>query len=191
MKIASLLVSLSMFAMAPIALAGEHPSEHPKEHPKAAPKSEAKAEEKSSEKAKDKTKGKKEKGTKESDAAKDKGASLWNREKVEQDLVSFINGQSSKSGGKYTVSDELAKTTRAMSLAKIHSDKIMQMEDGTSFVCADFKDANGETVDLDFFMKPTEGGAVDEVTRVQIHKVNGKERYTYFLQNGQWLQKTL
>lgn len=112
----------------------------------------------------------------------------WNKNSVEKDLLSFVDKERSKDGGVFSVQDEIQSTVRQLVLEKIHTDKIVQLSDGTSFVCADFKDANGDRVDVDFFMSPTAQGNVEQVRKIQIHKVNGSPRYTYVQKNGQWTQ---
>lgn len=112
----------------------------------------------------------------------------WNKSEVEKNLTSFIDTRSTKAEGMFVVQDNLLKTSRKLTLDKIHSDKIVLLEDGTSFVCADFKDANGDRVDVDFFMTPNAQGAVKNVSKVQIHKINGAPRYTYVEKNGKWTQ---
>lgn len=175
----------------PMALAGEHPhpskkaEEAAKKSPEATKASDA-APGESAKPAKGEKPAKPLKDEK-TDGKKDKTS--WNPNQVEKELIAFVNRESAESDGRFKVRDDLLDQTREMKLKKIHKEKIMQMEDGTSFVCADFTDANGEKVDVDFFMQPTAQGTVDEVTKVQIHKVNGKQRFTYVLQDGKWLQK--
>lgn len=113
----------------------------------------------------------------------------WNKDAVEKDLRAYIDTESNRNEGKFAVKDDEANKTRELSLDKIHTDKIVQLDDGTSFVCADFKDASGEKVDLDFFLKPDASGGVQKVDRIQVHKVNGKPRYTYVKRDGKWVQE--
>jgi hypothetical protein len=199
MKLLSIFAISVAFIGAPAAFAGEHP--HPTKKAEEQADKEKKHEEAAAETSVGDTKHKGEKHVcKEGDKhkcdqkhkeekAKDKTG--WNAKQVEQDLVSFINGKATQSGGRFAVNDELSEQTRQLKLKKIHTEKIMEMRDGTSFVCADFTDATGELVDVDFFMQPSSTGTVDQVTQVQIHKVNGKQRFTYVLDEGKWLQKAV
>lgn len=171
--------------------AGEHPTEHPKgteaqdskknpadetmkggNHPhKHSPKENKAPENKTNKKE------------------KEAGApTSWNKKNVEKELKTFIDREKEKQNGVFVVKDEVTHRDRALTLEKIHSDKIVKLNDGTSFVCADFKDTSGEKVDVDFFMIPTHSGSLDTIKRIQVHKIDGVARYTYLERNGEWIQ---
>ncbi len=192
------------YSMSHFGLTDEHPTEHPKEHPpenlQDANSTQHKDEGDKSEGSKadeSKADSKKEMPTKKHKRKNKtkKQDTSWNKQKVENDLLSFVEKGKAQEGkvqeGTFLVKDEVLKTTRNLTLDKIHSDKIVQLSDGTSFVCADFKDSNGEKVDVDFFMTPTQDGSVQSVSRVQVHKVNGKARYNYVKKQGQWVQVSM
>ncbi|MBT3586821.1 MAG: hypothetical protein HN509_18055 [Halobacteriovoraceae bacterium] len=114
----------------------------------------------------------------------------WNQQSVERDLKKFVNREI-KTRGRFEVQDKIQNVLRNLELEKIHTQKILRTPDGTSFICADFKDKNGDKVDVDFFVTPGSDGAVADVKRVKVHKVNGKVRYSYLLEKGVWVEKTL
>ncbi len=169
--------------------AAEHPQGDPKiqghEHPKGEPKKHEQpgGDVKHPMKPGDKSGHKKDK--------KPGGHSSWNPKNVEQDLKAFIQNEQTKSNGLFVMKDEISQMDRQLTLDKIHTQKIVKLNNGTSFVCADFKDKGGDKVDVDFFMTPSTNGAVEKVDKVQIHKINGKERYTYVQKNGSWVQQTV
>lgn len=107
----------------------------------------------------------------------------FNKSAVEATVTTYVNSQNGKT---VTLQDNQTHTTRTLTLTRIHSGKIARLGSKTAFVCADFKDTNGETVDLDFFL--TNNGGTYEVNKIDIHKVQGKERYTYVEQKGMWRQ---
>ena len=114
----------------------------------------------------------------------------WNQKKVQKDLKLFVNREI-KRKGKFVVKDNIQNMLRTLKLEKIHTGKILRTPDGTSFICADFKDKNGDKVDVDFFVTPGKNGTVGAVKRVKVHKVNGRVRYKYLLENNVWVEKTL
>jgi hypothetical protein len=82
----------------------------------------------------------------------------------------------SKAAGTFDVLDPETGKTRKLELARIH-DRVGKTGD-YYYSCADFKDTEtGETLDLDLDVQD-KGGALS-VVDVRIHKVGGKERYTY------------
>jgi len=191
-----LVIALSSYAFTHVVVADEHPgAEHPgQEHPKesagtkeqAAPQTKAAVPSDDGQKAGEETttkgKPKKKKGK-----TSDKPTS-WNRGQVEKELVAFIDSEKGKTDGVFVVKDERMSLDRKLTLEKIHTDKIVRLSDGTSFVCADFKDASGDKVDVDFFMTSTGTGGIQTVNKVQVHKINGQPRYTYVKKSGVWVQ---
>lgn len=67
-----------------------------------------------------------------------------------------------------------------LTLDKVHRERLSQIKKDEYFVCADFKGKDGNRYDLDFFVQGTDKGnlRVDK-TSIAIHKVNGKENYTW------------
>ncbi|MEP9409910.1 MAG: hypothetical protein HRF42_00630 [Candidatus Brocadia sp.] len=67
-----------------------------------------------------------------------------------------------------------------LTLDRVHKDKLSPTKTDEYFVCADFKGKDGNTYDLDFFVQGTgkDNLRVDK-TSIAVHKVNGKENYTW------------
>lgn len=84
--------------------------------------------------------------------------------------------EESKETGTFDVYDEETGKTRKLSLIRIH-ERVGKTGD-YYYSCADFKDTmSNETLDLDLDVENEDGKL--SVKDVRIHKVNGKERYTY------------
>jgi len=82
----------------------------------------------------------------------------------------------SEKTGTFDVYDKEAGKTRKLSLVRVH--ERVGKTGNYYYSCADFKDTqSGEMLDLDLDVQ-NKGGKLS-VKDVRIHKVNGKERYTY------------
>ena len=78
--------------------------------------------------------------------------------------------------GAFFVDDEVTGDTRELTLDHVH-ERVGKTGE-YYYACADMKDTkSGELIDIDFDVD-SYGGELD-VIDVRIHKVNGKERYTY------------
>ena len=94
---------------------------------------------------------------------------------IREDLKSFIE-DISKATGTYAVYDPKIKTTRKLTLQQVH--QRVGKTGKYYYSCVDFKDTkSGELLDLDFDIEFQEGKFT--VVDVRIHKVDGRERYTY------------
>lgn len=81
-----------------------------------------------------------------------------------------------KATGTFDVIDPETGNTRKLALEKVH--ERVGKTGSYYYSCADFKDTeSGEMLDLDLDVEDENG--VLTVADVRIHKVNGKERYTY------------
>jgi hypothetical protein len=84
--------------------------------------------------------------------------------------------EESKKTGMFDVYDKEAGKTRKLSLIRIH--ERVGKTGNYYYSCADFKDTeSNEMLDLDLDVEHENGKL--SVKDVRIHKVNGKERYTY------------
>lgn len=90
-------------------------------------------------------------------------------------IKKYADDQSLKTGA-FEVSDPQTGKLRRLKLLKVH--ERVGKTGGYFYSCADFKDMDsGQTLDLDLDVQSA-GGKLD-VKDVRIHKVDGKERYTY------------
>jgi hypothetical protein len=92
--------------------------------------------------------------------------------------------------GWMTLRDSATKQLLKLKLVKVHDDKLSKVGEDTYFACADFKASNGKTYDLDIFMKGKDAKGL-AFTEVTVHKENGKERYTWKEEDGQWMKTPL
>ena len=94
---------------------------------------------------------------------------------IRSTMSDYVKAESKKTGT-FDVYDEETGKTRELSLIRIH-DRVGKTG-SYYYSCADFKDKDtGETVDMDLDVKHEDGKL--SVVDVRVHKVNGKERYTY------------
>lgn len=74
--------------------------------------------------------------------------------------------------GRFMIYDEKNDMVRHLNFERLHT--VNQLDTGSFFVCADFEDQNGNKLDIDFYIDTdTEDGDL-EVSKLLIHKVNGK-----------------
>lgn len=103
--------------------------------------------------------------------------------KVSQPSADQIRGamnnyviEQSKKTGTFDVYDDEAGKMRKLSLVRVH-ERVGRTGD-YYYSCADFKDTgSNEMLDLDMDVEYKNGNLA--VADVRVHKVNGKERYTY------------
>lgn len=84
--------------------------------------------------------------------------------------------EKSKKTGTFDIYDKQARKARKLSLVRVH--ERVGKTGNYYYSCADFKDIeSGEMLDLDLDVSYKNGKL--KVVDVRIHKVDGKERYTY------------
>jgi hypothetical protein len=99
----------------------------------------------------------------------------------------YVKKEGKAHDGYFVVQD--GDKTLQLTLSKVHDDRLSPLGDDVYFVCADFTAQDGTVYDVDIFMKGTLKDNL-EATETSIHKVNGKERYTWHEANGVWKKKT-
>jgi hypothetical protein len=112
-------------------------------------------------------------------------AAAVSKENLAAAIRGYVEKDSKLKGGYFCVFDTVAKAPLALTLVKVHDDKLAQVGEDTYFACADFKALDGAVYDLDIFMR---GESADdlEVTEITIHKKDGKERYGWKEEGGVW-----
>lgn len=141
--------------------------EHPKEHPTPAAEGQAKGDE----------------HPKGHEHPKDHEHPVDSKEfnkQISQEYTRTVQTHVGAAGG-FSVKDEALKRDWSLKLLKVHKDKVVPLGGNRFFACADFKAAGkGEKdkLDLDFYASRDEKGKWT-VLDIFIHKLNGKERYTY------------
>ena len=109
------------------------------------------------------------------------------KEMLAEAIEGYIKKDADLKGGYFLVYDAKAKTALALTLDKVHRDKLAMVSEGLYFACTDLKSTDGEMYDLDFFMKATESGL--QISEVMIHKKAGTARYTWVEDGGMWKRK--
>ena len=105
-------------------------------------------------------------------------------------IRTWVDQKAAANGGWLSVDDPVQHKTLQLKLEKVHDDKLAQVKPDEYFACADFVEKDGTKYDIDIFMQ---GKTKDDLkeTEVSVHKVNGKERYTWFEENGVWKKKAV
>ena len=103
-------------------------------------------------------------------------------------IRTWVDKESSANDGWLKVEDPVQHKTLELKLEKVHDDRLSQVGPNLYFACADFMEKDGTRYDIDVFM---EGKTKDDLkeTEVSVHKLNGKERYTWFEEKGIWKKK--
>ena len=103
-------------------------------------------------------------------------------------IRTWVERESAANGGSLKVDDPVERKTLNLKLEKVHDERLSQVGPNLYFACADFVEKDGTKYDIDVFMT---GKTKDDLkeTEVSVHKVNGKERYTWYEDNGTWKKK--
>ena len=103
------------------------------------------------------------------------GVSEPSADQIRTTMSGYVADESKKTGT-FDVSDKETGKTRKLSLIRVH--ERVGKTGNYYYSCADFKDTeSNEMLDLDLDAANKDGKL--SVADVRIHKVNGKERYTY------------
>jgi hypothetical protein len=111
------------------------------------------------------------------------------KEMMAESITGHIKMDAALKGGYYCVYDAKSKMPLALTLDKVHLDKLAKVSEGLYFACSDFKATSGTMYDLDFFMKSTPGGLM--VSEVAVHKEAGKPRYGWVEKDGIWSKQPM
>ena len=103
---------------------------------------------------------------------------------LEKAIRSHIEETAKTNNGKFPAKDDVLNKTWQLTLVKVHSDKLTQLNDKTYFACVDFRADDGSMVDVDFFLE-NQGGKL-KPTSTTVHKVNGVARYMYQQKGEFW-----
>ena len=110
------------------------------------------------------------------------------KEALADAIAAYIQGEMKKGGGAWKIEDPETGDMLALTLEKVHRDKLAQTAPDTYFACADLSGADGHTYDLDVYMKGSDAGHL-EVTDVTVHKKDGKARYAWEKKGDVWVKK--
>lgn len=110
------------------------------------------------------------------------------KEHLADAIEAYIRNQASTNEGYFPITDEKTGQQLQMTLVRVHRERLAKIGPDHYFACVDFKTPEEKLYDVDFFMK---GPDKDNLTfsEFMIHKVNGRERYTWYEENGTWGKK--
>jgi hypothetical protein len=103
---------------------------------------------------------------------------------LENAIKADIAEKSKDTNGVFKLEDRELNKTWDLTLDRVHKDRLSKLSADTYFACVDMKDPNGKTIDVDFFLKSTDGKL--EMTDTTVHKVEGKPRYNWKEEHGLW-----
>jgi len=110
--------------------------------------------------------------------------STLTKESLAEAITKYINDDSRLKGGFFMVYDKTQGKSLTLTLVKVHNDRLAALGNGVYFACADFGSNDGNTYDVDIFMKDESGKLT--ASDISIHKVNGAARYDWIEKDGVW-----
>ena len=114
-----------------------------------------------------------------------KAESRVDKDAIARTIREYVEADTALKGG-FFVRDKAAGKTLALTLKRVHDDKLCQISEKLCFACADFVAADGTPYDLDFFV--AHGNGPDRVSEITVHKVAGVARYDWAQRDGRWLK---
>jgi hypothetical protein len=99
-------------------------------------------------------------------------------------ITSYVASESKGRKGAFPVPAPDGGEPLALTLTTVHRERVSRLADGRYFACADFKGADGNTYDVDIFMRAESKGLVP--ADIIVHKVNGAPRFNWIERDGAW-----
>src|SRR5262245_52684783 len=100
-------------------------------------------------------------------------------------ITAYVSAESKQRGGSFPIPEPNGGAPHEVTLSTVHRERISKLGDGRYFACADFKEANGTTYDVDVFMRAESKGLVP--SDIIVHKVNGTARFNWVERDGAWV----
>ncbi len=110
------------------------------------------------------------------------------KEDLAEAIEMYVKKDAALRGGYFMVYDSKVDKPLVLVLDKVHKDRLSMVGPKLYFACADFKTPEGKVYDLDVFMKGWDKHHL-KVTEISVHKEAGKERYTWYEEEGIWKKK--
>ena len=105
---------------------------------------------------------------------------------LEKAIRANIDEAAKANNGRFPAKDDVLNKTWQLTLVRVHTDKLTQLDASTYFACVDFKADDGTLVDVDFYFKD-DGGTLKR-TDTTVHKINGQPRYNYEKKGDFWVR---
>ncbi len=96
-------------------------------------------------------------------------------EEVEQGIRADIAAKTEAGGGYFKFSNDTIDLQ--LKLVRVHTEYLSVLGPNQYFACVDLATENGDVYDMDFFLSGKPGEM--QVTRTELHKLNGKPYYTW------------
>lgn len=109
------------------------------------------------------------------------------KDELAKEIEKYVAKEAAMKGGYFLFYDAKENKPLALSLAKVHKDRLSRIKKDVYFACADFKATDGTMYDLDIFMQGKPGHL--KATEITLHKKNGKARYKWFKEGDFWKRK--
>lgn len=105
---------------------------------------------------------------------------------LEKAIRANIDEVAKANNNRFPAKDDVLNKTWQLTLVRVHTDKLTQLDDTTYFACVDFKADDGTLVDVDFYLKSDAGKL--KPTDTTVHKINGQPRYNYEKKGDFWVR---
>ena len=105
---------------------------------------------------------------------------------LEKAIRANIDEATKANNGRFPAKDDVLNKTWQLTLVRVHTDKLTQLDASTYFACVDFKADDGTLVDVDFYFKDDAGQL--KRTDTTVHKINGQPRYNYEKKGDFWVR---
>jgi transglutaminase-like putative cysteine protease len=97
------------------------------------------------------------------------------KDEVEQGIRASIEARTRDGGGYFNFQKDTLDLS--LKLVRVHTEYLSVLGPHEFFACVDLATENGDVYDMDFFLEGTSGDM--QVTRTDLHKLNGKPYYTW------------
>ena len=114
-----------------------------------------------------------------------KNAPSATKDQLADAIEAYVSEQAAKSNGYFIAKDDKTGEQLKLKLDKVHRKRLANVGKDTYFACADFTTDAGKVYDLDVFMTGTTKDNL-KFSEFSVHKVAGKERYTWHEKDGVW-----
>jgi hypothetical protein len=102
-------------------------------------------------------------------------------------VSTHLQAEATRQGGTLLIADPAQQRQLNLTLTTVHREGTRKLSDGRYFACAEFKGTDGNTYDLDVFMRPDLNGLTSD--EIVIHKQNGRPRYDWVQTGGVWTRQ--
>lgn len=99
-------------------------------------------------------------------------------------IASYVRSESKGRAGAFPIPNPNGGEPLGLTLTTVHRERVSRLADGRYFACADFTGVDGNTYDVDIFMRAESKGLVP--ADIIVHKVKGAPRFNWIERDGAW-----